>query len=39
MDHKRFLDPEHPWRLDKRKLNGQIKMRGCPEILTGTEIE
>lgn len=39
MDHRRFLDPEHPWRLDKRKFNGQIEMRGCPGTLTGTDIE
>ncbi|XP_074325524.1 uncharacterized protein LOC141663604 [Apium graveolens] len=39
MDHRRFLHPEHPWRLDKRKFNGQIELRGCPEVLTGTDIE
>ena len=39
MDHRRFLHPEHLWRLDKRKFDGKIKMRYCPEILTGTDIE
>ncbi|XP_063936886.1 uncharacterized protein LOC108207459 isoform X1 [Daucus carota subsp. sativus] len=39
MDHRRFLNPEHPWRLDKRKFNGQTEMRGCPETLSGTDIE
>ncbi|XP_074347515.1 uncharacterized protein LOC141686375 [Apium graveolens] len=39
MDHRRFLHPEHPWRLDKRKFNGQIELRGFPEVLTGTDIE
>ena len=39
MDHRRFLDPEHPWRLDKRKFNGEIEMGVCPGILTGEDIE
>ncbi|XP_074379270.1 uncharacterized protein LOC141720620 [Apium graveolens] len=39
MDHRRFLNTEHPWRLDKRKFNGQIELRDCPKVLTGIDIE
>ena len=39
MNHRRFLDPSHKWRFDKKRFNGQIEMRQPPEPLTGTDIE
>jgi hypothetical protein len=39
MNHRKFLDPAHKWRLDKRRFNGQIEMGNSLEILTGTDIE
>ncbi|XP_074342562.1 uncharacterized protein LOC141680162 [Apium graveolens] len=35
----KFLDPDHKWRFDKRRFNGQIEMRQPPAILSGTDIE
>lgn len=39
MNHRKFLDPEHKWRFDKKRFNGEVEMGGCPEILTGSDIE
>ena len=39
MHHRKFLEPTHKWRLDKKRFNGEIETGKCPEILTGTEIE
>ncbi|XP_074363733.1 uncharacterized protein LOC141704386 [Apium graveolens] len=39
MDHRRFLHPEHPWRLDKRKFNGQIELRGFVNHFGGKKPE
>lgn len=39
MNHRKFLDPTHKWRLDKRRFNGEIEMGSSPEILSGTDIE
>ncbi|XP_065865709.1 uncharacterized protein [Euphorbia lathyris] len=39
MDHRRFLDCTHQWRLDKRRFNGKTEMRESPTMLTGTDIE
>lgn len=39
MNHRKFLDPTHKWRLDKRRFNGETEMGSIPEILSGTDIE
>ncbi|XP_074358477.1 uncharacterized protein LOC141697823 [Apium graveolens] len=39
MNHRKFLDPDHKWRFDKRRFNGQIEMGQPPAILSGTNIE
>ncbi|XP_074359670.1 uncharacterized protein LOC141699719 [Apium graveolens] len=39
MNHRKFLDPTHEWRLDKKRFNGEMEMGNSPVPLTGTEIE
>ncbi|KAL6584538.1 hypothetical protein OROMI_003827 [Orobanche minor] len=39
LNHRKFLPPDHKWRSDKRKFNGQVEMNGCPEMLTGEQVE
>lgn len=39
MYHRKFLDPTHKWRFDKRRFNGQVELRESPSILTGVDIE
>ena len=39
MSHRRFLDPSHKWRFDKKNFNGAIETRQSAEPLTGTEVE
>ena len=39
MHHRKFLDPTHKWRLDKRRFNGETEIGSIPEILSGTDIE
>lgn len=39
MDHRKFLDPTHKWRFDKRRFNGKVELRESPPILSGTDIE
>ncbi|KAK1401722.1 hypothetical protein POM88_001327 [Heracleum sosnowskyi] len=36
---KKFLDPEHKWRFDKKRFNGEVELGESPGILTGTDIE
>ncbi|KAK1369769.1 hypothetical protein POM88_035861 [Heracleum sosnowskyi] len=36
MCHRKFLAPDHKWRFDKRRFNGEIEMGQAPPILTGT---
>ena len=39
MHHRKFLDPTHKWRLDKRRFNCETELGSIPEILSGTDIE
>ena len=39
MNHRKFLDPGHKWRFDKKRFNGQIELGQPPEILSRTDIE
>ena len=39
MNHRKFLDPTHKWRMDTRRFNGEIEMGQSPSILTGIDIE
>lgn len=39
MNHRKFLDPAHKWRRDKKRFNGQIELGKSPEPLTGRDIE
>ncbi|XP_074336422.1 uncharacterized protein LOC141673568 [Apium graveolens] len=39
LNHIKFLPPDHKWRSDKRRFNGDIELLGSPELLTGTEVE
>ncbi|XP_074362862.1 uncharacterized protein LOC141703164 [Apium graveolens] len=39
MNHRKFLDPTHEWRLDKKRYNDEMEMGNSPVSLTGTEIE
>ncbi|KAL6551372.1 hypothetical protein OROMI_021860 [Orobanche minor] len=39
MDHRKFLDPAHKWRFDKRRFNGKFEMREAPPVLSGVDIE
>ncbi|KAK1399636.1 hypothetical protein POM88_009499 [Heracleum sosnowskyi] len=38
-NHRKFLDPKHKWRFNKKRFNGEIELGTCPDILTGTYIE
>ncbi|KAM0027483.1 hypothetical protein Hdeb2414_s0019g00540781 [Helianthus debilis subsp. tardiflorus] len=35
MDHRRFLDAQHPWRRNKIAFNGKIENRLAPKPLSG----
>ncbi|XP_042437052.1 uncharacterized protein LOC122023018 [Zingiber officinale] len=37
MDHRRFLDLDHPWRRNKSSFNGHTEDRPPPTPLTGVE--
>nr|GEV82066.1 hypothetical protein [Tanacetum cinerariifolium] len=37
MDHRRFLDAQHPWRRNKSAFNGQFEERLSPKPLSGVE--
>ncbi|XP_076937830.1 uncharacterized protein LOC143605699 [Bidens hawaiensis] len=37
MDHRRFLDAQHPWRRNKNALNGKTETRLSPKPLSGVE--
>ncbi|XP_074352078.1 uncharacterized protein LOC141691239 [Apium graveolens] len=39
MNHRKFLDPTHKWRLDKRRFNGEVEMGTSPQILSDTDID
>ncbi|XP_074359754.1 uncharacterized protein LOC141699836 [Apium graveolens] len=39
MNHMKFLEPTHKWRLDKNNFNGDIKMGLIPPVVSGTDIE
>ncbi|XP_074374082.1 uncharacterized protein LOC141714462 [Apium graveolens] len=39
MNHQKFIDPNHKWRSDKRRLNGDVETRETPTMLSGREIE
>lgn len=38
MNHRKFLVPEHKWRFDKKRFNGEVEMGQPPPILTGTNV-
>ena len=38
MGHRRFLQREHPWRLDARSFNGGKEERVTPTALSGSEV-
>jgi hypothetical protein len=37
MDHRRFLNAQHPWRRNKSAFNGKIEERASPKPLSGVE--
>ena len=39
MNHRKFLEPDHKWRFDKKRFNGEIEMGTAPPILAGTDVE
>ncbi|XP_074351757.1 uncharacterized protein LOC141690898 [Apium graveolens] len=39
MNHRKFLDPNHKWRSDKRRFNGDVETGETPTMLYGREIE
>ncbi|KAK1388335.1 hypothetical protein POM88_016513 [Heracleum sosnowskyi] len=39
MNHRNFLDPNHKWRSDKRRFNGDVETGKCPQMLSGREVE
>ncbi|XP_074336893.1 uncharacterized protein LOC141674065 [Apium graveolens] len=39
MNHRKFLEPNHKWRFDKKRFNGEIEMGMSPSILSGLEVE
>ncbi|KAL8097419.1 hypothetical protein AgCh_030522 [Apium graveolens] len=39
MNHRKFLEPTHKWRLDKNNFNGDIEMGQITPVLSGTDIE
>ncbi|XP_074377420.1 uncharacterized protein LOC141718947 [Apium graveolens] len=39
MNHRKFLDSTHKWRLDKRIFNGEVEIGTNPQILSGTDID
>ncbi|XP_074347462.1 uncharacterized protein LOC141686321 [Apium graveolens] len=39
MNHRKFLDPNHKWRSDKRRFNGDVETGKTPTMLSGREIE
>ncbi|KAK1368456.1 hypothetical protein POM88_034548 [Heracleum sosnowskyi] len=39
MNHREFLDPNHKWRSDKRRFNGDVETGKCPQMLSGREVE
>ncbi|XP_074343103.1 uncharacterized protein LOC141680892 [Apium graveolens] len=39
LNHRKFLPPNHKWRSDKRRFNGEMEMGESPEMLTGIEVE
>ncbi|KAK1378472.1 hypothetical protein POM88_025216 [Heracleum sosnowskyi] len=38
MNQRKFLDPEHKWRFDNRRFNGEVEMGHAPPTLKGTYI-
>ncbi len=38
MDHRRFLEMDHPWRHSKRLFHGKVEERSAPTRLSGIEI-
>ncbi|XP_074323281.1 uncharacterized protein LOC141660217 [Apium graveolens] len=39
LNHRKFLPPDHKWRFDRRRFNGDVELLGSPELLTGIEVE
>ncbi|XP_074377184.1 uncharacterized protein LOC141718704 [Apium graveolens] len=39
LNHRKFLPPDHKWRSDRRRFNGDVEMLSCPDILSGAEVE
>lgn len=37
--NRKFFDPFHPWRRDKRNFDGKLEERQQPTPLTGIDIE
>nr|XP_043611981.1 uncharacterized protein LOC122583665 [Erigeron canadensis] len=37
MDHRRFLQEKHPWRLNTSAFNGKVEDRFAPKLLSGVE--
>ncbi|KAL8146611.1 hypothetical protein AgCh_004366 [Apium graveolens] len=38
MNHQKFLDPNHKWRFDKRRFNGEVETRTSAPMLTGRQV-
>lgn len=39
MNHRKFLDPNHKWRSNKKRFNGEVEIGEAPARLTGNEIK
>jgi len=38
MSHRRFLEPDHKWRLNKTSFNKKLERRPPPKPLTGDDV-
>ena len=38
MSHRRFLDPDHKWRLNRTSFNKKTERRPPPQPLTGYDV-
>ncbi|KAL8156035.1 hypothetical protein AgCh_001201 [Apium graveolens] len=38
MNHRKFLDPNHKWRFDKRRFNGEVETGTSAPMLTGRQV-
>jgi len=36
--HRRFLEPNHKWRYDKKSFDGTVEINPPPELLSGDDV-